>query len=168
MKKCVYAGSFDPPTNGHLWMIDQGSGLFDDLIVAIGINPDKKYAFSLDERIKMLTKIIKQYPNTKVDSFENQYLVNYAKSVGAGYILRGIRSESDYDYERVMRNINSDLNPNIVTVFLIPPRGIADISSSFVKGLVGPEGWEEIVKKYIPEPVYEKFLEKFKNERSEK
>ena len=103
-----------------------------------------------------------------MDSFGNQFLVNYAESVGAGYILRGIRSESDYEYERVMRNINSDLNPNIVTVFLMPPREIAEISSSFVERLVGPDGWEKIVEKYVPEAVYEKFLDKFKNERSKK
>jgi len=161
MKKGVYAGSFDPPTNGHLWMMEQGAKLFDELIVAIGINPDKKYTFSLDERIEMLRKITKKSQNTTVDTYENQFLVNYARSVGAGYILRGIRSESDYEYERVMRNINSDLDPNIVTVFLMPPREIAEISSSFVRGLVGPEGWEKIIKKYVPEPVYEKFLEKF-------
>ncbi len=168
MKKGVYAGSFDPPTNGHLWMMEQGSRLFDELIVAIGINPDKKYTFSLDERVAMLKKITKQFQNTTVDTFENQFLVNYARSIGAGYILRGIRSESDYEYERVMRNINSDLDPDIVTVFMMPPREIAEISSSFVEGLVGPEGWEKIIKKYVPKPVYEKFLMKFKNERSKK
>jgi pantetheine-phosphate adenylyltransferase len=168
MKKGVYAGSFDPPTNGHLWMIEQGARLFDEVIVAIGINPDKKYTFSLNERVEMLRNITEKCQNITVDSFENQFLVNYAESVRAGYILRGIRSESDYEYERAMRNINGDLNPNIVTVFLMPPREIAEISSSFVEGLVGPDGWEKIVKKYVPEPVYEKFLDKFKNERSRK
>ena len=103
-----------------------------------------------------------------MDSFENQFLVNYAESVQAAYILRGIRSESDYEYERAMRNINGDLNPNIVTIFLMPPREIAEISSSLVEGLVGPDGWEKIVEKYVPKPVYEKFLDKFKNERSRK
>jgi len=168
MKKGVYAGSFDPPTNGHLWMIEQGARLFDEIIVAIGINPDKKYTFSLYERVEMLRNITEKCRNITVDSFENQFLVNYAESVQAAYILRGIRSESDYEYERAMRNINGDLNPNIVTIFLMPPREIAEISSSFVEGLVGPDGWEKIVKKYVPKPVYEKFLDKFKNERSRK
>jgi len=168
MKKGVYAGSFDPPTNGHLWMIEQGARLFDEVIVAIGINPDKKYTFSLNERVEMLRNITEKCQNITVDSFENQFLVNYAESVQAGYILRGIRSESDYEYERAMRNINGDLNPNIVTIFLMPPREIAEISSSFVEGLVGPDGWEKIVEKYVPKPVYEKFLDKFKNERSRK
>ena len=163
MKKGVYAGSFDPPTNGHLWMIEHGAKIFDLLVVAIGVNPDKKYTFSLDTRVEMLRNITKPYRNISVDTFENQFLVNYAKSVEACYILRGIRSEGDYEYERAMRYINSDLNPNILTVFLIPPREIAEISSSFVKDLVGPEGWKEIIKKYVPKPVYEKFLKQFKN-----
>lgn len=166
MKKGIYAGSFDPPTNGHLWMIEQGARLFDVLIVAIGINTAKEYTFSLDERVEMLRSITKQCRNIKIETFVNQFLVNYTKSIEACYILRGIRSEGDYEYERVMRNINSDLDPNILTVFLIPPREIAEISSSFVKGLVGPEGWEKTVKKYVPEPVYKKFLEKFRDQKS--
>jgi len=74
-------------------------------------------------------------------------------------MLRGIRNESDYEYERVMRNINGDLNPVITTVFLMPPRVIAEVSSSMIKGLVGPDGWETIVKRYLPEPVFEKLRE---------
>jgi pantetheine-phosphate adenylyltransferase len=163
MKKGVYGGSFDPPTNGHLWMLEQGASLFDSLVVAIGINPVKECAFSVDERVEMLRNISRQFKTITMDTFQNQFLVNYAESVGAGYILRGIRSEGDYEYERVMRNVNSDLNRNILTVFLMPPREIAEVSSSFVKGLVGPKGWEKIVKRYVPEPVYEKFLEKFRN-----
>ena len=69
-------------------------------------------------------------------------LADYAESVGAQYILRGIRSHQDYEFERAMRNVNEDLKPEITTVFLIPPRQICEVSSSFVKGLVGPEGWE--------------------------
>jgi pantetheine-phosphate adenylyltransferase/8-oxo-dGTP diphosphatase len=74
-------------------------------------------------------------------------------------VLRGIRSESDYEYERTMRHINSDLDRNICSVFLMPPRDIAEVSSSMVKGLVGPDGWQEVVRKYVPEPVYRRLLE---------
>jgi pantetheine-phosphate adenylyltransferase len=148
----VYAGSFDPLTIGHLWMIEQGVTLFDRLIVAVGINPDKHYTFSLAERMVMLRESLKQYRNLSVTSFTNRYLIDYA------HILRGIRSESDYEFERTMRNINGDLDSRICSVFLMPPRDIAEVSSSMVKGLVGPKGWQKVVRKYVPDPVYHRLL----------
>ena len=154
----VYAGSFDPLTVGHLWMIQEGVNLFDRLIVAVGINPEKRYTFSLAERLSMLRESLKRCRNLSVTSFSNRYLIDYAQSIGATHILRGIRSESDYEYERTMRNINGDLDPGIVSVFLMPPRDIAEVSSSMVKGLVGPKGWQKVVRKYVPEPVYRRFL----------
>jgi pantetheine-phosphate adenylyltransferase len=150
----VYAGSFDPLTNGHVWMVEQGANLFDRLVVAVGINPDKKYQFSLSERLGMLRESLKRFNNVSVTSFSNQYLINYAQSIGATHILRGIRSESDYEFERTMRNINGDLDGKICSVFLMPPRNIAEVSSSMVKGLVGPTGWQKVVKQYVPAPVY--------------
>lgn len=161
MKKAVYVGSFDPLTNGHLWMIEEGAKLFDEIVVTIGVNPDKKSMFSLEERIGMIKDSTKHIQNIKIDSFSELFLVDYMTSVEAQYSLRGIRSHTDMEYEQVMRNINTDLNSNIQTVFLIPPRELADISSTLIKGLVGPTGWENVVKRYVPEPVYKKFLEKF-------
>jgi len=160
MKRAVYAGSFDLVTNGHLWMIDRGQELFDELIVAIGINPDKAYTFSLTERLEMLHELTAGRPSIRIDSFENMFLVDYADSVGAQYILRGIRSEGDYEFERGMRHVNSDLHGGITTVFLMPPREIAEISSSLVKGLIGPAGWRHIVKQYVPQPVYRAIIER--------
>src|SRR6266700_3760026 len=154
----VYAGSFDPLTVGHLWMIEQGTRLFDRLIVAVGVNPEKKYTFSLEERLAMLRESTKRFRNVSVASFSNRYLIHYAQEVGATHILRGIRTESDYEFERTMRNINGDLDSTICTVFLMPPRGIAEVSSSMVRGLVGPEGWQRVVRKYVPDPVYRRFL----------
>lgn len=150
----VYAGSFDPLTIGHLWMIEQGVGLFDRLAVAVGVNPDKKYSFALEERLDMLRESTRKFANVSVASFSNRYLIHYAQSIGATHILRGIRTESDYEFERTMRNINGDLDSGICTVFLMPPRGIAEVSSSMVRGLIGPVGWQKIVRKYVPEPVY--------------
>ena len=154
----VYAGSFDPLTIGHLWMIEQGVRLFDRLIVGVGVNPEKRYTFTLEERLSMLGESLKQYRNLSITSFSNRYLIDYAQSVQATHILRGIRSESDYEYERTMRNINGDLDPAICSVFLMPPRDIAEVSSSMVKGLVGPKGWQKVVRKYVPEPVYRRFV----------
>lgn len=160
-RRAVYAGSFDPITYGHLWMIEHGARLFDELIVAIGINPDKKYLFTLDDRLAMLADAVKPFANVRVASFENLFLVHYARQVDAGFILRGIRNEVDYGYERGMRYINAELNDGVLTTFLMPPREYAEISSSFVKGLVGPDGWEQVVQKYVPPAVHARFLERF-------
>jgi len=166
MKRAVYAGSFDPPTIGHLWMIEQGAKLFDELIVALGTNLEKKYTFTEAERLTMLKECTRHLPNVQVTSFANQFLVNYAQSIEAEYILRGIRTGNDYEYEKGMRYINSDLNPQISTVFLIPPRNIVEVSSSLVKSLIGPKNWEEIVPKFVPEEVHKKLLEKFGNPKT--
>jgi pantetheine-phosphate adenylyltransferase len=155
----VYAGSFDPLTIGHQWMIQEGARLFEHLIVAVGINPDKKNTFSLEDRLAMLRESCRQFSNVEVASFLNLYLIDYARSVGASHILRGIRSAADYEFERTMRNINGDLDPGICTVFLAPPRNIAEVSSSMVKGLIGPAGWRRIVRKYVPVPVYRQLLQ---------
>jgi pantetheine-phosphate adenylyltransferase len=158
MHRAVYAGSFDPLTNGHLWMIDQGRRLFDELVVAIGVNPDKRYTFTIDERLSVLREVTGGMPNVRVASYENQFLVRYARERDATHILRGIRNEQDYGYERGMRYVNAELDDAVTTVFLVPPRALCEISSSFVKGLVGPAGWQEVVKRYVPEPVYRQLL----------
>jgi pantetheine-phosphate adenylyltransferase len=161
MRRAVYAGSFDPITNGHVWMIEQGRRLFDELVVAIGINPDKRYLFPLAAREAMLREVVSRSPNVTVATFENLFLVHYAKQVDAAYILRGIRNETDYQYERGMRYVNGEFDDGVKTVFLIPPRDLVEVSSSFVKGLVGPNDWEAMVRKYVPPAVYTAFVQRF-------
>lgn len=134
--------------------------MFARLHVALGVNPDKHALFTVDERVEMLREITHDLPNVTVHSYTNQFLVRYAESVGATFVLRGIRSAADFEYERAMRHINSDHAPQITTVFLIPPRDIAEVSSSFVKGLVGPEGWEMLVKHYVAPAVFERLMRK--------
>lgn len=155
MRTAVYAGSFDPPTNGHLWMIDRGLEMFDRLIVAIGDNPSKSYSFSVEDRIRFLRDSIPSCEHLTIAHFDNRYLVDYALTMDAQYILRGIRSPSDYEYERLMRHINGDMAPEVTTIFLMPPRDIAELSSSMVKSLIGPVGWEDIVRRYVPRAVFE-------------
>jgi pantetheine-phosphate adenylyltransferase len=155
---CVYAGSFDPPTQGHMFMIEKGADLFDRLIVSVGVNPNKHYTFTLQDRLEMLRECTEQRDNVEVDSFEGQFLMHYAREKGAGYLMRGIRSDEDYRFEHAMRNVNEDLEPGITTIFLIPPREICEVSSSFVKGLAGFEGWEEVVRPYVPEAVYRRLV----------
>jgi len=140
-------------------MVEQGVLLFDRLVVAIGSNLEKRYTFTLEERLAMLRESLKSYQNVSVATFSDRYLIDFAQSLGVTHVLRGIRTESDYEYERTMRNINGDLCSDICTVFLMPPRGIAEVSSSMVKGLVGPQGWQKVVRKYVPEPVYRRLLD---------
>lgn len=156
LRRAVYAGSFDPPTNGHLWMIAEAQQIFDELIVAIGVNPDKTNTYTVAERKQMLHQMTEKFPNVRIDSFEREYLVNYAHKVGAGFIVRGIRTATDYEYERAVRHINADLQPEVRMVFLMPPREIVEISSTMVKGLIGYQGWQEKVARYVPSAVLQK------------
>ena len=158
----VYAGSFDPLTNGHLWMIRQGARMFDELIVAMGDNPDKRYTFSHEERMDMLRVALSDMPDVRIAEFHNRFLVDFANEHGATFMLRGIRSTQDYEYERVMRHINADMAPKVCTVFLMPPRDTAGLSSSMVKGLIGPEGWESQVSRYVPHNVFAMLKEKYR------
>lgn len=157
-RKAVYAGSFDPPTNGHVYMIREGARLFDELVVAVGVNPGKHTTFDVDTRLTLLREIAAGLPNVRIDSFEHKYLVSYAAAQGAQFILRGLRNSQDFEYERTMRMVNADMQPGISTVFLITPRALAETSSSFVKSLVGPDGWEDVVRTFVPEPVMRQLL----------
>lgn len=150
----VYAGSFDPPTNGHAWMIRESAGLFDELIVAVARNPEKHYSYELNERAEWLRGMSEGLSNVSVDVIENQFLAHYARERGARFVVRGIRNEADYQYERAMRYVNADLNPELSTVCLMPPRELCEVSSSFVKNMIGPVGWERIVASYVPEAVF--------------
>ena len=168
MRRAVYAGSFNPLTNGHWWVIQEAAKLFDELIVAIGDNPAKKSFFTVANRLELIAFCLNHseigiVEPVKVEYFSNRYLVQYAKKMQAGYIVRGIRSPADFEYEYTMRQVNRDLSPDIETVFLIPPREVAEVSSSLVRGLIGPEGWQGIVKRYVPPPVYEHILLEMSN-----
>lgn len=160
-RTAVYAGTFDPLTIGHLWMVEQGARIFDKLIVAVGVNPSKHCMFSVEERIKMIFESsAEENQNISIGTISSKYLVDYAKEMGAEYVVRGLRNNSDFLFEQTMRNVNGDLNPNITTIFLMPPRDIAEVSSSMVKGLVGPDGWERVVRKYVPVGVFNMLKEK--------
>lgn len=163
MRRALYAGSFDPPTNGHVWMIEEGAKLFDELYVAVGTNPEKKPMFSFDERFEVLENMI-ACNNVHVVSFPRQYLVHFARQVDAQYLLRGIRNENDYLYERSMHNVNRDMAPDIETIYLFPPRELAEVSSSFVKGMIGPEHWEAVVRNFVPWGVYQMIQKKMMSE----
>lgn len=166
MSTAIYAGSFDPITNGHVWLIKKAARIFDKLVVAVGDNPYKKYSFSIAQRTAMLEELLIDYPNVEIGHFNGEFLVNYAKRINADYIIRGIRNVQDYEFEKTLRYINSDVCPDIETVFLMPPRDFAEVSSSLVKGFVGTDGWQEIVAKYVPPLVVNALVEQFEKEKN--
>ncbi len=157
----IYAGSYDPPTNGHLWIIEQGSKLFSRFFIAVGENSRKEYTFTTGERVAMLEEVCAEFKNVEVVQFQNKFLVKFAESIGVDYILRGIRNEKDYTYERGMRYVNSNMNGTIQTLFMMSPRHLVEVSSSLVKGLVGSDGWEQVLREYVPESVFYKMLDKY-------
>ena len=135
MKKtiAIYPGSFDPITNGHLDIIQRGAKLFDEVIVAILVNPEKAPLFALEERVAMIHTILNdQFSNVKVDTFEG-LLVEYAMRQNAQVIVRGIRAVSDYEYELQMALMNRHLSPDLETVFMVPSLETTYISASLVR-----------------------------------
>ena len=134
MVKAVFAGSFDPPTNGHLDIIKRASGLFESVDVVVSVNPEKKTMFSEEERIQFLKELIKSFGNVSVHSYKG-IIVNYAKEVGAKVLVRGVRSANDFGYEFELALMNQNLNPYIETVFLQSKEKYAIVKSSSIKQL---------------------------------
>jgi pantetheine-phosphate adenylyltransferase len=152
-KRAIYAGSFDPLTLGHIWVIQRAAELFDELTVAIGENPDKKYMFSIKQRQKHVEEALKEFPGKdkiKIAVISNKFLVKYAEEKKISYLIRGIRGPNDFNYEFVMNQVNREMAPKVETIYLIPPSDLAGVSSSLAKGLVGPEGWETAIAKFVP------------------
>ena len=128
----IYPGSFDPPTNGHLDLIQRGSKIFDELVVAILRNPEKDPLFTLAERRSMLKALTARFPNVRVDTFHG-LLVDYAVRQNAQAVLRGIRAISDYEYELQMALMNRRLQPRLETVFMMPAEQYSYLSSRLVR-----------------------------------
>jgi pantetheine-phosphate adenylyltransferase len=128
----IYPGSFDPVTNGHLDLIERASKLFDRLVVAILLNPEKDPLFTVAERVEMLREVSGHLPNVEVDTFEG-LLVDYARRKSARVLLRGIRAVSDYEFELQMALMNRQLRPEIETVFMLPCEAYSYLSSQLVK-----------------------------------
>ena len=136
MRRAIYPGSFDPVTNGHLDIIARGCKLFDEIIIAILINPEKKPFFTTEERRQMLAEVLSEIDQggcqLRVDSFAG-LLVQYAVAQEAQAIVRGIRAISDYEYELQMALMNRRLEPTIETVFMMPAEAYSYVSSRLVK-----------------------------------
>lgn len=155
----IYPGTFDPPTTGHLDIIERGARFVDRLIVSVLRNEQKLPLFALDERVEMLREVVTRFPNVEVDSFDG-LLVEYAAQKHARVILRGIRAVSDYEYELQMALMNRRLAPEIETVFMMAGEAYSFISSRLVKeviklggnvsGLVPPSVEERLRRRLLP------------------
>jgi pantetheine-phosphate adenylyltransferase len=131
-KIAIYPGSFDPLTNGHVDIIRRGSRLFDRIVVAIAVNPEKAPLFSSHERVEIAREVFRDTPNVEVDAFEG-LLVDYARRRRATVIVRGLRAVSDFEYELQMALMNRHLSEDLETVFMMPGEAYTYLSSRLVK-----------------------------------
>ena len=132
---CVFAGSFDPPHLGHMDVIGKCNIMFEKVIVAIGVNDQKTYAYPLEKRLEMLKAACAKYENVTVTSFDG-WLADFMKEVGTPYYVRGIRDQKDYEYESKNFEINVKKNPDIETLFVPCSKDVKNISSTRIKQLL--------------------------------
>jgi pantetheine-phosphate adenylyltransferase len=154
--RAIYPGSFDPPTNGHLDLIQRGAKIFEELVVAILRNSEKTPMFSVSERLEMLRELTADLSNVRIDTFDG-LMVEYAKSMDAMCVLRGIRAISDYEYELQMALMNRKIEPTLETVFMMPADKYSYVSSRLVREVAQVGG---PVKGLVPEVVEQKLREK--------
>ena len=157
----IYPGSFDPVTLGHEDIVRRGAELFDELTVAIGINPEKEPLFTHEERLELLREVFADLPNVKVTSFHG-LTVDYARSVGATVMLRGLRTVSDMDAEFTMALANHVLAPDVETVFLMAAERYSHISSTHIRqiALLAKGAGRQHLSQFVPAPVIERLIAK--------
>lgn len=162
-RRAIYPGSFDPPTYGHLDIIERACNLFDEVVVAILINPSKAPMFTVEERIEILDAVLNShFPQVRVETFAG-LLVDFAVKQQAQAIVRGIRAISDYEYELQMALMNRRLAPSVETIFLMAPQEYSFISSRLVKEVFSLGG---SVEGFVPPLVIERMKEKIGVEQS--
>lgn len=149
MRKAVFPGSFDPITIGHLEIIKRGLPLFDEIVVAVGVNSQKKSLFSLNQRIEWLEKVFADEPKISIDSFEG-LTVHFCKKIGARYLVRGLRNSSDFDYEKTISQLNQIVGDRIETLFFISQPAYSHISSTIVREIIKGGG---DASPFLPDPI---------------
>ncbi|HTQ42669.1 MAG TPA: pantetheine-phosphate adenylyltransferase [Polyangiaceae bacterium] len=153
----VYAGSFDPPTLGHMDLIERASALFSDVIVGIGFHPTRSPLFTVEERLDLVTRASAHLPNVSVEAFDG-LLIDFCKAKEARVIVRGLRAATDFEYELQIAHANADLAPEVDTVFLPTRTKNGFISASLVREIASHHG---DVSRYAPALVCEALRKKF-------
>ena len=138
MKKAIFPGSFDPITNGHIDIIQRAIPLFDEIVIAIGVNSNKKYMFSLEERKSFIEKTFEGETKVTVKTYEG-LTVNFCERIDASFILRGLRNPADFEFEKAIAHTNRKLS-GIETIFLLTSANTSYISSSIVREIISNKG----------------------------
>jgi pantetheine-phosphate adenylyltransferase len=145
----VFPGSFDPITKGHVEIIKRGLPLFDELIIGIGYNTNKHYFFSQDRREHFISKTFEDEPKVKVQRYSG-LTVEFCKQIGAKYILRGLRTSADFEFERAIAQMNHSMAPEIETIFIVSNPALSHISSTIVRDILLYQG---DISAFVPAPV---------------
>lgn len=161
MKTCVFAGTFDPITKGHEFVIRKCLEIFDKVVVAVGVNVDKTPAFTREERVQMIKLAFLDDARVQVETFDRM-LVDFMKEKGLTVNVRGLRNEDDYKYETTMERYNKDAYPSLTTIYIPTPKELVHISSSAMRNILGLNG---SVEEYVPKKVFDYIEELKKNKR---
>ena len=148
-KIAIFPGSFAPFSVGHQSIVDRALPLFDKIVVAIGINPEKNQYFSIEERLEWITAVYRKNPKIEVKKYEG-LTVDFCKNEKANYILRGLRDSNDFNFEKNIAQINQELNASIETIFIITQPKFSHISSSIIRDIIKNGG---DVNKFVPKEI---------------
>ncbi len=163
MKTCVFAGTFDPISRGHEYVVNKALEIFDSVIIAVGINVDKTPMFSLSERMEIIRTTFNGDERVKIEAFDGM-LTEFMKKKGVKFNVRGVRDKEDYKYENTMLKFNMDMYPEMVNVFIPAPNDMTYISSSAIRNIIGLNA---DVSKYLPSNAIQTVEEIIKRKKSQ-